>query len=90
MLEVVTGYDPRDHITSVTYGKKPIAYRNYANKKSLAGKRLGVVREFMVEATLADRDSIRVANEAIARRSSIRSMFKPSSPIWSLISSRVF
>ena len=66
MLEVVTGYDPRDHITSVTYGKKPIAYRNYANKKSLAGKRLGVVREFMVEATLADRDSIRVANEAIA------------------------
>jgi Asp-tRNA(Asn)/Glu-tRNA(Gln) amidotransferase A subunit family amidase len=66
MLEVVTGYDPRDHITSATYGKKPIAYRNYANKKSLAGKRLGVVREFMVEATLADRDSIRVANEAIA------------------------
>src|SRR6185436_18346203 len=66
MLEVVTGYDPRDHITSVTYGKKPIAYRNYANKKSLAGKRLGVVREFMVEATLADRDSIRIANQAIA------------------------
>ncbi len=66
MLEVVTGYDPRDHITSATYGKKPVAYRNYANKKSLAGKRLGVVRELMVEATLADRDSIRVANEAIA------------------------
>ena len=50
----------------MTYGKKPVSYRNYANKKSLAGKRLGVVREFMVEATLADRDSIRVANEAIA------------------------
>src|SRR6266403_636157 len=66
MLEVVTGYDPRDHITSATYGKKLVSYRNYANKKSLAGKRLGVVRELMVEATLADRDSIRVANEAIA------------------------
>jgi len=66
MLEVVTGYDPRDQVTAATYGKKPVSYRNYANKKSLAGKRLGVVREFMVEATLADRDSIRVANEAIA------------------------
>ena len=66
MLEVVTGYDPRDQVTAATYNKKPVSYRNYANKKSLAGKRLGVVREFMVEATLADRDSIRVANEAIA------------------------
>ena len=41
-------------------------YRNYANKKSLAGKRIGVVREFMIEATLADRDSIRIANQALA------------------------
>jgi Asp-tRNA(Asn)/Glu-tRNA(Gln) amidotransferase A subunit family amidase len=30
------------------------------------GKRLGVVREFMIEASLADRDSIRIANQAIA------------------------
>src|SRR5258708_32422625 len=55
MLEVVTGYDPRDQVTAATYNKKPVSYRNYANKKSLAGKRLGVVRELMVEATLADR-----------------------------------
>ena len=34
-------------------------------KTSLAGKRLGVVRDFMIEATLADRDSIRIANEAL-------------------------
>ena len=66
LLEVVTGYDSRDHITSAVYGRKPISYRNYANKKSLAGKRIGVVREFMIEATLADRDSIRVATDAIA------------------------
>ena len=66
VLEVVAGVDPRDHVTAPAHGKKPVAYRNYTNKKSLAGKRLGVVREFMIEATLADRDSIRIANQAIA------------------------
>ena len=66
LLEAVTGIDSRDHITSAVYGRKPVGYRDYANKKSLAGKRIGVVREFMIEATLADRDSIRVATEAIA------------------------
>ena len=66
VLEVIAGADPRDHVTALAHGKKPVAYRNYANKKSLAGKRLGVVREFMIEATLADRDSIRIGNQAIA------------------------
>ena len=66
VLEVIAGADPRDHVTALAHGKKPVAYRNYANKKSLAGKRLGVVREFMIEASLADRDSIRIANQAIA------------------------
>jgi amidase len=66
VLEVLAGADPRDHVTAVAHGRKPVAYRNHANKKSLAGKRLGVVREFMIEASLADRDSIRIANQAIA------------------------
>ncbi len=66
VLEVVAGADPRDHVTAPAHGRKPVAYRNHANKKSLAGKRLGVVRDFMIEATLADRDSIRIANEALA------------------------
>ena len=66
VLEVVAGADPRDHVTAPAHGKKAVPYRQYANKKSLAGKRLGVVREFMIEATLADRDSIRIANQAIA------------------------
>ena len=66
VLEVIAGADPRDHVTALAHGKKPVPYRNYANRKSLAGKRLGVVREFMIEATLADRDSIRIANQAIA------------------------
>jgi amidase len=66
VLEVVAGADPRDPVTAPAHGKKPVPYRNYANRKSLAGKRLGVVREFMIEASLADRDSIRLANQAIA------------------------
>jgi len=49
----------------VAPGQK-FAYADFANKKSLAGKRLGVLRDLMIEVTLADRDSIRVANEAIA------------------------
>jgi amidase len=66
VLEVLTGADPRDEVTAVAHGRKPVGYQSYANKSSLAGKRLGVVRDFMVEATLADRDSIRVATEALA------------------------
>jgi amidase len=66
VLEVLTGSDPRDNITAAAYGQKKIAYHNHASRRSLAGKRLGVVREFMIEATLADRDSIRIANQAIA------------------------
>ena len=66
VLEVVAGADPNDHVTASAHGRKSVAYRTHANKKSLAGKRLGVVREFMIEATVADRDSIRIANQAIA------------------------
>jgi len=66
VLEVIAGADPRDEVTAVAHGRKPVAYQNYAGQTSLAGKRLGVVRDFMIEATLADRDGIRVANEALA------------------------
>ncbi len=66
VLEVLAGADPRDEVTSVAYGRSPVAYQTYANRTSLAGKRLGVVRDFMIEATLADRDGVRIANEALA------------------------
>jgi amidase len=65
VLEVITGEDLGDDVTAMAHGIKPVAYRNYASGKSLAGKRLGVVRDFMIEATIADRDSIRVANTAL-------------------------
>ncbi len=66
VLEVVAGADPRDEVTAVAHGRKPVAYQDHAGRTSLAGKRLGVVRDFMIEGTLADRDSIRVGNEALA------------------------
>jgi amidase len=65
VLEVIAGEDPRDDVTAVAHGAKPVAYQNYASRKSLAGRRFGVVRDFMIEATIADRDSIRVANQAL-------------------------
>jgi Asp-tRNA(Asn)/Glu-tRNA(Gln) amidotransferase A subunit family amidase len=66
VLEVLTGDDPRDVITAAAHGKDPVVYSSFTGRSSLAGKRLGVVRDFMIEATLADRDSIRVGNAALA------------------------
>jgi amidase len=65
VLEVIEGADPHDEVTAIAHGRKPVAYQDYTGRISLAGKRLGVVRDFMIEATLADRDSIRVANDAL-------------------------
>jgi Asp-tRNA(Asn)/Glu-tRNA(Gln) amidotransferase A subunit family amidase len=65
VLEVIIGADPHDEVTAIAHGRKPVAYQDYTGRISLAGKRLGVVRDFMIEATLADRDSIRVANDAL-------------------------
>jgi Asp-tRNA(Asn)/Glu-tRNA(Gln) amidotransferase A subunit family amidase len=66
VMEVLIGADARDEVTSLTHRWKPVVYRNFANKTTLTGKRLGVVRDFMIEATIADRDSIRIANAALA------------------------
>jgi Asp-tRNA(Asn)/Glu-tRNA(Gln) amidotransferase A subunit family amidase len=71
MLEVLTGDDPRDAITAVAHGRQPVAYSNSTGRKSLAGRRLGVVRDFMIEATIADRDNIRIGNEALADMKSL-------------------
>ena len=63
---MVAGEDPRDSETAVMHGRQSVGYADYATRKSLAGKRLGVVRDFMIEATIADRDSLRVGNAALA------------------------
>jgi amidase len=71
VLEVLTGDDPRDFITAVAHGRQPVAYSHFTGRKSLAGKRLGVVRDFMIEATIADRENIRIGNEALADMKSL-------------------
>ncbi len=72
VLDVLKGYDPEDPITAINVGKLPAApYASFADRTSLAGKRIGIIREFMVDfaplygGTPLDRDSIRVMNEAI-------------------------
>src|SRR5207237_1184545 len=71
VLEVLTGDDPRDGITAIAHNRKRVDYLTYTGRKSLAGKRLGVVRDFMIEATIADRDSVRIGNEALAEMKSL-------------------
>lgn len=67
LLDVLVGYDPKDPITAVAVGKPPAGgYAKYARERSLRGKRIGVISEFMVAFTPADRDSVRVARAAVA------------------------
>ena len=66
LLEVLAGYDPKDPVTAACAARPKISYARLAGGKSLHGKRLGVLRDLMIEASRADRDNIRVANEAIA------------------------
>jgi amidase len=66
LLEVLAGYDPRDPVTAACAAQPKISYARHAGGKSLRGKRLGVLRDLMIEASLADRENIRIANEAIA------------------------
>jgi amidase len=71
MLEVLTGDDPRDVVTAMAHGRPPVVYTNHTGRRSLAGKRLGVVRDFMIEASIADRENIRIGNEALADMKSL-------------------
>ena len=66
LLEVLAGYDPKDPVTAACAALPKVTYARSANGKSLRGKRLGVLRDLMIEASRADRDNIRVADEAIA------------------------
>jgi amidase len=66
LLETLAGYDSKDPVTAAVAALPKIAFSRFAHGSSLAGKRIGVVRDLMIEASLADRDSIRVVNTAIA------------------------
>ncbi|HEX5608040.1 MAG TPA: amidase [Candidatus Binatia bacterium] len=66
LLEVLAGYDPKDPLTAACGNRPKISYARHAGGKSLRGRRLGVLRDLMIEASRADRENIRVANEALA------------------------
>ncbi|HSF48999.1 MAG TPA: amidase family protein, partial [Burkholderiales bacterium] len=66
LLETLAGYDPKDAVTAACAALAKPAYSRFATGKSLAGRRLGVLRDLMIEASPADRDNIRVANAAFA------------------------
>jgi amidase len=65
LLEVLGGYDAKDPVTAACAARPRISYARHAGAKSLRGKRLGVLRDLMIEASRADRENIRVANDAI-------------------------
>lgn len=46
ILEVIAGFDPADPITAKCIGKIPENYTQFLNANGLAGKRIGVFREY--------------------------------------------
>ena len=68
VLQVIAGYDPADELTAFGVGRMPAsAYVSYTGQKSLAGVRIGVVREYMDKSlfTEADAESIDIVDRAI-------------------------
>ena len=67
VLGVIAGSDPKDPITAASVGQMPQElYPSFAERPSLEGLRIGVIREFMQPFTKADEDTVRIANEALA------------------------
>ena len=78
ILDVYAGFDPADELTAFAKNRKPDQpYWKFAEKgaekKSLKGKRIGVLREYMDTNLLnvADAESIDIVNTAIAALSAL-------------------
>ena len=76
ILDVYSGYDPKDELTAFSKNRKPPQpYSQYAengnkgNNKSLQGYRIGVIREYMDKTlfTVADSESIDIVDRAVDR-----------------------
>jgi amidase len=66
VLEAIRGFDPKDPVTAVQVGYLPTApLDSFAVPKSLAGRRIAIVREFMPKITVNDEDTIKVFNEEV-------------------------
>jgi Asp-tRNA(Asn)/Glu-tRNA(Gln) amidotransferase A subunit family amidase len=68
VLTVIAGYDPRDELTVFSIGRLPKQpYESFAHETSLAGMRIGVVREYMNKKlfTKADEQTIDIVSRAV-------------------------
>jgi amidase len=66
VLDVIAGYDPKDDQTVFSIGRKPTQpYLNSAAGRDLKGVRIGVLREYMLNASKADEQSLALAERAI-------------------------
>jgi amidase len=69
IMDVIAGYDPQDPLTVFSVGRMPAkSYLTYAQKGSLSGLRIGVVREYMSKKsfTIADVETIDIVEQAVA------------------------
>src|SRR5215471_6133891 len=68
ILDVIAGYDPKDEMKVFSIGRKPVqSYASSAAARSLAGLRIGVVREYLSKKLFsrADEESIDIVEHAI-------------------------
>jgi Asp-tRNA(Asn)/Glu-tRNA(Gln) amidotransferase A subunit family amidase len=68
ILDVIAGYDPKDEYTAHSVGRMPrTSYLAATNARSLAGLRIGVVREYLNRKLLAqaDMESVDLVERAI-------------------------
>jgi len=68
ILDAIAGYDPKDPYTAASMGRMPsTSYLDATNARSLAGLRIGVVREYLNRKLLtqADTESVDLVERAI-------------------------
>ncbi len=68
ILDAIAGYDPKDEYTALSIGRTPrTSYRSATAARSLAGLRIGVVREYLNRTLLAkaDEESVDLIERAI-------------------------
>ena len=68
ILDAIAGYDPKDEYTALSVGRTPrTPYLEATNARSLAGLRIGVVREYLNRTLLAqaDTESVDLVERAI-------------------------
>ena len=68
ILDVIAGYDPKDEYTALSVGRRPqTSYLDSTKARSLAGMRMGVVREYLNRKLLAkaDEESVELVERAI-------------------------